>query len=328
MGAGFASGQEVSSFFFKYGKFGLLGIFITTIMLGAIIYKTLNLILKNDIKDYKEFLEKIIKNDFLKNIINIIVNIYLIISFYIMIAGFGAFMNQEYNFQNFLGCTILATTCFFILKKNINGLVKINEALIPVLIIVISLIGFYNIRNFNKGLKINDIQNNKWILDSILYASYNSIALIPILISTKKYVKSSKNIKIISIISMTIILILLINIYFLLFNVDVITQIPSIYAVKKISNKLRYIYGVIILISILTTAISVGTSFINNVTKSKKVRNYLINFICISSILFSNLGFSNLINIFYPILGTLGLIQIVFIFIPKHKKCVVKNIKK
>ena len=44
IGAGFASGQEIYLFFFSYGKKGILGIIISSILLGIIIYKTIVII--------------------------------------------------------------------------------------------------------------------------------------------------------------------------------------------------------------------------------------------------------------------------------------------
>ncbi|MCF0125060.1 MAG: hypothetical protein HUJ68_04775, partial [Clostridia bacterium] len=41
IGAGFASGQEMYIFFFSYGKKGLIGIIISSIIIGMVIYKTL-----------------------------------------------------------------------------------------------------------------------------------------------------------------------------------------------------------------------------------------------------------------------------------------------
>ena len=60
IGAGFASGQEIYIFFFSYGKEGILGIIISCTLLGITIYKSLKIILENNIENYKEFLEYII----------------------------------------------------------------------------------------------------------------------------------------------------------------------------------------------------------------------------------------------------------------------------
>lgn len=54
-----------------------------------------------------------------------------------MIAGFGAYLEQEFNLNNIIGSGILAITCIIIFKMNIKGFVRANEILIPVLILVV-----------------------------------------------------------------------------------------------------------------------------------------------------------------------------------------------
>ena len=49
IGAGFASGQEVYLFFFSYGMKGLIGILISSIIIGVVIYSTFNILNKFDI---------------------------------------------------------------------------------------------------------------------------------------------------------------------------------------------------------------------------------------------------------------------------------------
>ena len=62
IGAGFASGQEIYSFFYSYGIGGICGIIITFLLIGILIYKSLKLIYTYEINDYDEFLEIFIKN--------------------------------------------------------------------------------------------------------------------------------------------------------------------------------------------------------------------------------------------------------------------------
>ena len=45
IGAGFASGQEIYSFFYSYGVIGLIGIIITCILISLTLYKSLGLTL-------------------------------------------------------------------------------------------------------------------------------------------------------------------------------------------------------------------------------------------------------------------------------------------
>ena len=77
IGAGFASGQEIYSFFYSYGIMGIIGIIVTCILISLIIYKTLWIICKNNIEDYNEFLKIFIKNSKVTRVINIILNVLL-----------------------------------------------------------------------------------------------------------------------------------------------------------------------------------------------------------------------------------------------------------
>lgn len=140
IGAGFASGQEIYTFFFSYGIKGIIGIVISSTIIGLTIYKTFKMIEKNNIKNYKEFLDFFIKNEKIKELINSIINIFILVSFYVMIAGFGAYLEQEINLNNFIGSSILAILCIILFRTNINGIVKINEILIPILILVVLVI--------------------------------------------------------------------------------------------------------------------------------------------------------------------------------------------
>ena len=75
----------------------------------------------------------------------------------------------------------------------------------------------------------------------------------------------------------------------------------------------KYLYGIIILGAIVTTEISAGYGFLNNISKNNKKYKLYNKIICITSIIVSFLGFSNLVNNLYPIFGALGLIQIFLI---------------
>ena len=329
IGAGFASGQEMYIFFFSHGIKGLIGIVISSILMGIIIYKTLNILDVYDIKTYKDFLdivllrkkEKNIRNKYfnMKEIINCVINIFILVTFFIMIAGFGAYFEQEFRINSLVGSGILATLSFIVFLTNVKGVVKANEILIPILILFLVSIGIINIISVVTSKEISNLQNYltnqksiKYIIDSVLYCSYNSILLIPVLITLKGYLKSKKQITFISIISTIIIIILSVIIFLLLVRIDVdISKIemPAAYVVSNMSKFFKFIYAFIILGSIFTTSISLGTSFLQNVVRNEKSYTQIAIIMCITSILISKIGFSNLINLLYPVFGYLGLVQ-------------------
>lgn len=235
-----------------------------------------------------------------------------------MVAGFGAYFFQEYNMKAILGSSILAGICLIIFMNNVNGLLKINKYLIPLLIFFMIIIGIKNINNLNI-IEINNkkIINNFFpsIFSGIIYSSYNIILLIPVLITLKNKIKKN-NIFLISFLSGIILFILSLIIYFLLINIKINIneiEIPTVYVVRKYFPEFKKIYEFIILTSILTTAISEGIGVLENTCKSKKSYTQLAVILCITSVVFSKIGFSNLINLLYPIFGVLGFFQILFI---------------
>ena len=166
-------------------------------------------------------------------------------------------------------------------------------------------------------LFLENLQSNGWFINSILYASYNSIILIPVLVTMNKYLNNNKQIKNISIISVLIIIILSFSIFTLLlkgfFYIEEL-ELPLIQISLSFGKIFSYIYGFVIIASIITSAISAGYSYLENVSKNKKEYNRNLILICISSVLISNIGFSNLVELLYPLFGFLGILQIVFIF--------------
>ena len=55
IGAGFASGQEIYIFFYQYGVNGILGIIISSLLLGFVTYKVLHICKEKKVTNYKVF---------------------------------------------------------------------------------------------------------------------------------------------------------------------------------------------------------------------------------------------------------------------------------
>ena len=238
-----------------------------------------------------------------------------------MIAWFGTYLAQSFKINYIIGSSILAIISYIVFLRNIENFAKINNIIIPILIIVILIIGIENIIKL-KGVQNNSILDSSsyWILQAILYASYNLILVEPALINLKKFLKSKKQIILISIAVGIIMSILAILEFFLLKNVDINfknLEMPLVYVVEHNFSRLKYIYGIIILIAIFTTAVSVGFGFLNNINTENKSFPQLAKILCMSSVLISPIGFANLVNYLFPLFGFIGLMQIYYILAKK-----------
>ena len=316
IGAGFASGQEIFSFFYIYGKNGIYGILIMSILIGIFIYKSLKIIYQKQVYNYNDFLNLFIKNTKIRNVILWIVNVLLLVSFYIMVAGFGAYFEQEIGINRIIGSIVLNLLCVIVFFSNIKGVLKASNLIVPFLIFFIFFIGIKNIVQI-RTIDFYQMKNN-WILSMLIYNSYNFILLMPVFISLKKQITKEKNIKKVSILVTIIILILSISIFFLLLNANIKEienqEMPIVYIISNYFNKYKKIYAFIVLASIFTTAISVGIGFLQNISKNSNSYPQFVLFMCITSLLMSNIGFSKLLNFIYPVFGYIGILQIVIIF--------------
>ena len=322
IGAGFASGKEIYIFFNVYGVKGLLGITISTILTGIIIYKVLISARDKRIKNYNTYLERLGLNKKVKQILNIIVNIFLLITFYIMIAGFTAYFKQEFNIMPLFISIIVSFLCYITLINNIEGITKVNMFLCPILILIIVFIGikigdysYYSITDKAREISSNIKTTSNWLIASLEYASYNNIMLIPMLITLKKY--TYKKEKKIAILSSVIFLMLAIILYVILLNGGASlnnVELPSVWIMGKTGTIFKYICGLVVVLAIYTSAIAAGHSFIENQKDAKRLLTIIL---CISAIFVYKIGFSNLVKVLYPVFGLIGLVQLVAILIKK-----------
>ena len=132
IGAGFASGKEIFTFFNLYGMWGFLGLVIAELIIGFVLYKVFCIILGYDVTSYNELIENLFgKTNFATNVLCNIINIFLLVSFIVMVAGFAAYFSQEYALPYFFGAFIMAMLSFITFLKNIEGIVKVNSFFIP-----------------------------------------------------------------------------------------------------------------------------------------------------------------------------------------------------
>lgn len=311
IGAGFASGQEILTFFNRYGENGLYGMILSSVLFGIVIFITLIVVDKKNIISYDEI---ILGNKFLK----IIFEIFLFICFCIMVAGCGAFFEQEFELPFLLGSVICSLICYGIFSCRYKGLETINMILVPFILVGIFMLGAGNYAEgaiINKEYVLPQSYTSNWIMASVLYTSYNSIILVPILVTFKEYrLNISKKIMI-AILSTVVFLsigILMYNILNIYYPDILAVELPNVKLASLLGRFQLAFYGIVIITAIITTAVSSGYAFLE---MRKKHYNIKAVIICVFSVLFSKIGFSELVNNVFPLFGYLGLIQIICIAI-------------
>ena len=320
VGAGFASGKEIFNFFtiYKYNSFFSIIVFATLLFL--VIYKCLNIKTSLKISNYREFLfycEKKYKF-FYHRFFLFIINIFLASSFYIMVIALSSLFHYQLNIAKWI--TILFTICIcyvILLKRDIHFIYVINSILMPILILFMLSLCFFNINLSAIDVSVSHNTSLFVIFMGLLYFSYNSLLLIPIVFDLKIDGNKKMNFKIAFFYSLIILIItFLVNLLLLSFYPLVeAVELPILYVSNSSIFFFSFVYFFVILSAIFTTMISSGYSFMSSLN-SNNYRGKLIIFLLFSFIL-GNFSFSSLINFFYPLFGLVGFIQIFLIFLHK-----------
>lgn len=323
IGAGFATGQEIYTFFGKYGLYGILGIIISSFIISYILYIVLTTINKYGINNYENYMDIIFKGNKFSTYLNQnIISIFLLLSFYVMQLGFASLLYQQYNVPKFIGIGIISFLSYIVFKGSVKSLVKVNMLLTPILITTIIYISISGIIKFipTDSLFVSKL-NWEFLIDSLIYGSYNFIMLLPLVIGLKEKNLSKKEIKLICFSTFFVIFILSVLILILLnlFDIQKI-EIPIIYIANFIGSTDAILGVILILLAIFTSVICIGYSFLNNISKNEKTykRNSLI--MCAISMVFINSSFASTMKIIYTFLGILGIIQIFAIILAKFRK--------
>lgn len=324
VGAGFASGKEITTFFLSSNQYAILGLILSNIITAGIIYKVIRIVQKKQIQNYEELIHSIIpeKAQSLATIGNHIINLFLLISFYIMVAGFATYFKQELALPMIVGILFSLIVIYIACNSNIQGITKINTILIPILILVVIHIWMQNVDNQAvESMILEEKKGNllKACIKAILYSSYNSIILIPMVIEVAKNTKiKAKNIAIGTGIILFALGYFLTTLLFQGATTDILKKdLPVLEVVGIMEPKIQKIYGIMIAIAIITSAISAMYGYLKNVSKTKQSYQKRLLALSITAIPIAYIGFSNLINTLYPVFGLLGCAQILLLFIRK-----------
>lgn len=338
IGAGFASGKEIQVFFYKYDYLGIIGIIISSVFIEIILKKTIKILKKSNIKNYYSFNKKIIKNERNRELLNRINNVFLIFSFCIMVSGFCSFTKQEFMIGKAFSGALVLLSCYYIFRKNINKIVKINNIVIPIILVVLLYIfvfknnnyEFYFLKKSYSNLNLNRnyflffLLKNKlkfnFLIKAILYSNYNLLGIIPVLIATNKFI--NKKIYETEIPFIVAIIICVLSM-FILILLSILTKeneiemldldMPVIYIVSKYGVLYKYLYRTVIGVAIYTTAISSGYGYLQKFENDRKKFEKRLYYLILLAIAFIPIGFSNLINVVYPFFGAAGCMQSYYI---------------
>ena len=269
IGAAFASGQEILKFFTRFEIKSFIGVLISGVLFLVVALAVLDIVYFHKIKNSRELL-KLLGGSHVGKFFEYMTLLFSFCVYIIMIAGAAALWNRITGFSYTLG-VILRSQAVFSLGTSIT---------------------------------------NNWLVFAFLYVCYNSILNVLVMSSMYPLLTTRKTSIYSGILGGTALFFAMWVLNQALFiNLKTVrnTELPMV-ELSIISGKWDFIiYSFILAFALITTAISSGYCCVEHFEQITKKPRWVLN-ICmgILAVPLANQGFSNMIDVIYPMFGYLG----------------------
>jgi uncharacterized membrane protein YkvI len=218
----------------------------------------------------------------------------------------------------------MAICCYITFLFDVKGVIAVNSVLAPILLIGVVIVGLYmwffrSTAVMSKVVEVFLVVRDNWLSSAIIYVSYNIITAVVVLTTLHNIVTSKFAARVGSLLAgialgmIGIILGLVILVHYK--DIQGI-EIPMLAIVMRYAKVVQYIYIIVLISAMFTTAVANGYGILSKlkINKSKGGKIKLAIFI-FTAVIFSQIGFSNMVGKIYPIFGYIGIFQIILILV-------------
>ena len=323
VGAGFSTGQEVMQFFTPYGLWSYIGVLISGLILGFIGRQVAKIGTAFEATNHESTLKYLFGEKFSK-IFDYILVFFLFGIAVTMIAGSGSTFQESFGIPTWLGALIMTIVIYLTLLLDFNKIVSALGIVTPFLIIMVILIAVYYL--FAGSVPLNEVNSTVdktsvfWgIVRGLMYGGlafavgFSTVVAIGGDASKRKISGGGATF------GGVIYTILLALINFALQSEypkikDV--EIPTLTLANAIHPWIGLVLTVIMLTVMYNTILGLCYSFAARFTEpySKNYHIFII-IMMIAAFILSFVGFADLINFLYNIMGVVGLFIVVAVLI-------------
>lgn len=305
IGAGYASGRELWQFFgHESGLAILLFVIFFSVSCGVI----LNISYERKSTQYLPVLRKIVGNK-LTGVYDVMIFLYLYTTTVIMIAGSGA-AGQVFNISYWWGIVIMAIALIVLFLKDINGLLAINQIILPLLLggLLFILLMF----TFDQQLALFSHwhEQRNWTA-AFPFTALNILPLIAVLGAIGHKIGSKQEIWVACIgsgLTLGVISYIYNNSLIQIADEILLYEIPLFAILKNYPIEILIVMTMLLWFAIFTTAAAGILGIVTRIKDFFKKPLWLIVVATLATMIpLTTLGFSTLVSYIYPAYGILNL---------------------
>ena len=338
IGSGFATGQELLQFFAAYGSKIFLCVIV--FILGNV-YVNYNFLEAGRKGQFEK--GSMVYNYFCGKYIGIIFDWFTVLftfaSFFVMIAGAGATLNQQFGLPPVVGGIIIAAMAGLTVMLGLNRLVDIIGRIGPVIIIICLFTGILGIATGSVTLAQADKMipemgvmkaANTWYMAMVSYLGFGMMWFAPFFAQIGKEEKQPRNAQFGAVVGVVVLaLAILLCGLAIIKNIDIAgtSQVPMLVIVEKNSHILSVIFSLIIFAGIYTTACPLLWTPVNRLAKEGTATYKILALVlaAVGCVIGLAVPYANVVNFIYAVNGKIGFVLVAFIVLRNIRDLIMKN---
>ncbi|MBQ2696786.1 MAG: hypothetical protein IJF61_05735 [Clostridia bacterium] len=312
LGAGFASGQELLQFFVRFSYRGLLGCTLAGVLfclLGAIILsKSYGL----SEKTYRKYLKTVFKGP-LSSFLAFVGEVFLCVSFCIMLSGSGAFFAQRLFLPPLWGILLTDAICLCVFLYDIKGLSVLNLILTPIMLLGTVYVAFHSIFTGSQTVFLPQVNPHGLFLPyAVFYVGYNMLTAAAVLVPAAALAEDRKTAVRGGVFGGLMLTVLAVLCSTALFVSDASwdSPLPMLLLSKQAGTVAYFTYSAVLFMAMLTTAVSTGFSVVQRLCSLGMGQKGAAVSVCLAAIPLSFFEFSALVRYCYLFFGVLGILLV------------------
>ncbi|MDN7246757.1 hypothetical protein QWY16_01640 [Planococcus shenhongbingii] len=316
VGAGFASGQEILQYFTSFGIMGIFAAFISTVMFAYLGMSLTRLGSRMQKTSHKDVIYGI-SGKVLGTIVDYIIIFTLFGVGVVMVAGAGSIFTQQFDLPAALGSTVMIVLVILTIMLNVDKVIGIIGSITPFLVLTVVILAVYSLSTMDSSFSVLDpiakeqlkaVPN--WFLSALNYASFNiavGASMAIVMGSTEKDEKVAARGGLLGGLGLGALIIL--SHLAIFAKIDEVggSEMPMLQIANDISPLMGWFMSIILFGMIFNTAVGMvyafSARFIQSGTPKFKIFVIIVGVV---SYVLSFLGFTELVNMFYPVVGYLG----------------------
>ena len=314
IGAGFASGQEIVSFFVRYGRYGFIGIIVACVIFALFAAVLLTYCIKTGVHGYSELLDRVITTSCVRAAMRVIIFVCSAAAMCVMTACAGEIGRSVYGTPPIVGAAAFTVLCGTIFLMNSRGIMSLNAALGAVIVVGIIFSCLYILRY--REHQTSYMQGSA-IVSGFAYAGYNIIGTGAVLAAMSRFIKTKMDAFLAAFASGVALFVMItliwgvLSIYYGKINLG---EIPMLTMTFRQNNALGIFYSLMLSVAVLTTGISSGYALIDFLSPYINPK-LAAAFVLAGSFFISGAGFSSLIDNVYRVCGYIGAAAAIFLIL-------------